>query len=188
MTPEHDRARAAAADTAHPDTAHSGTINHVGPDPDPWPITRRPPTPATTPTVIIGGRTPAPDLAWIDDANCNGQTDLMFPHNKAGTEIAKRICDGCPVFDPCKAYAAHIRPSDGVWAGVTHTYHHSATRQDSQPRTPIAHGTPKGWKKHYDYPHLFGPACVACSQAHSKSTMARKQAARTQKEGATECA
>ena len=185
MTPEHDRARAAAADVAWPDQAlslHATTVQ-----PDLWPITRRLSTPITTPVTVVGARTPAPDLAWIDDANCNGQTERMFPHNKAGTDLAKRICDGCPVIDQCKAYAAHVRPSDGVWAGVVYKYH-SATRQDSQPRTPIAHGTSKGWKKHNDYPHLFGPACVACSQAHSRATMARKRAARTRNEGATECA
>ena len=179
MTPEHDRARAAAADVAWPDQAlslHATPVN-----PAPWPITRRLSTPITTPVTIIGARTPAPDPAWFDDANCRGQGDLMFAESRAGRVAAIAICNGCPVIEQCAEYGA--KEVYGVWAGVAHNYHR-ATRQDSQPRTPIAHGTPKGWKKHYDYPTLFGPACVACSQAHSRATMARKRAAHTRNEGA----
>jgi len=173
MTPEHDRARAAAADVAHPNTIYSGTINHARLDPAPWPITRRLSTPITTPVTIIGGHTPAPDLAWIDDANCYGRTDLMFAESRAARVAAIAICNGCPVIEPCAEYGA--KEVYGVWAGVL-------MNPKGGPRTPMVHGTEPGYRKHKDYPHLYGPPCEPCRDANYIASVGRKDRNRMKNE------
>ena len=61
---------------------------------------------------------------WMDDANCKGKGDLMFPkyHKDASyIEQARRLCKGCSVKDECLSYALEFPPADmhGVWAGLT---------------------------------------------------------------------
>ncbi|MGI5225721.1 WhiB family transcriptional regulator [Actinoallomurus sp. CA-142502] len=35
----------------------------------------------------------------------------------AREDVAREICQGCPVRDMCLAYAARVRPDHGMWAG-----------------------------------------------------------------------
>lgn len=66
----------------------------------------------------------AESSTWFDDANCRGQTHMMFPkHHKDITYIieARKICEGCTVREQCLEYALEFPPADmhGVWAGLT---------------------------------------------------------------------
>lgn len=61
---------------------------------------------------------------WMDNANCKGQTNLMFPqHHKDITYIqqAREICANCEVQKECLEYALEFPAADmhGVWAGLT---------------------------------------------------------------------
>lgn len=63
-------------------------------------------------------------LAWAQHANCQGQTNTMFPqyHKDASyIEPARRLCATCPVKAPCLDYALEYPAADmhGVWAGLT---------------------------------------------------------------------
>lgn len=68
----------------------------------------------------------APDVDiddWRDQANCKGHLELFFakkaerPEARARREAkAKRLCDACDVFDPCRAWARKNREY-GYWAG-----------------------------------------------------------------------
>jgi WhiB family redox-sensing transcriptional regulator len=62
--------------------------------------------------------------AWMEQANCKGNTLLMFPkEHKDITYIAKAraICKECTVRTQCLEYALQYPPADmhGVWAGLT---------------------------------------------------------------------
>ena len=62
---------------------------------------------------------PAPG-PWISRAACANQpTDLFFPEDPEGSELAKAICGGCPVRAECIGYAVAIPSLDGIWGGLT---------------------------------------------------------------------
>lgn len=81
---------------------------------------------------------PAPG-PWIRQAACaNEPTDLFFPADPAGIELAKTICGGCKVRAECAGYAIAIPSLDGIWGGLTR-----------QERTKIRRGRPcrrTSWK------------------------------------------
>ena len=54
---------------------------------------------------------------WRLEAACRGMGNaLFFPEGKA-TNVAKRICAGCPVRRACKEYARESKSDYGMWAG-----------------------------------------------------------------------
>ncbi|MGH9183816.1 MAG: WhiB family transcriptional regulator [Acidimicrobiales bacterium] len=64
---------------------------------------------------------------WQVHAACRGpQAAVFFPPShferkdaKASREQrAKAICAGCPVREPCLAYALRIREPHGIWGGL----------------------------------------------------------------------
>lgn len=55
--------------------------------------------------------------AWHKQANCRGRTSDMFPSRTGDVVTAKRICEGCPVIDPCKE--AGYGEEFGVWGGTS---------------------------------------------------------------------
>ena len=60
------------------------------------------------------------DTNWMARGNCATQPpDTFFPSDGVGVEIAKRICEGCPVQEPCLEYALHQRIDHGVWGGCS---------------------------------------------------------------------
>lgn len=62
----------------------------------------------------------AAPLAWVADAACAGiDTDLFFPlpGDKYAPEVAKRICQRCPVLPDCADYGRDER--FGIWGGET---------------------------------------------------------------------
>ena len=61
--------------------------------------------------VVLGMSEP-----WRGEAACRDSFDLMF--NPDTVAVAVALCDRCPVFDECEAYAAVFEPPSGVWFGV----------------------------------------------------------------------
>ena len=60
------------------------------------------------------------DTNWMARGNCATQPpDTFFPSDGVGVEIAKRICEGCPVQEPCLEYALPHRIDHGVWGGCS---------------------------------------------------------------------
>ncbi len=59
-------------------------------------------------------------LAWQSRGLCRGlPPDIFFPDDRGSSDIAKRICAGCPVRAECLEYALAIREPFGVWGGAS---------------------------------------------------------------------
>jgi WhiB family redox-sensing transcriptional regulator len=62
---------------------------------------------------------------WRDHAACSRlDPDLFFPVSTKGTsltdiEVAKRVCQRCPVTTVCLRWALHLGQVSGVWGGTT---------------------------------------------------------------------
>ncbi len=67
---------------------------------------------------------------WRDQANCKGQLHLFFakraerPQARFRREAkAKKLCDACPVVEPCREFARSNREY-GYWAGESEEDRH----------------------------------------------------------------
>jgi WhiB family redox-sensing transcriptional regulator len=58
---------------------------------------------------------------WRDQAACNDPAvaDLFYPDRGGDIRTAKRICQGCPVRQPCLDYALERGERFGVWGGLS---------------------------------------------------------------------
>jgi WhiB family redox-sensing transcriptional regulator len=59
---------------------------------------------------------------WRDQARCRGVDPAVFhplEDDEAAADIAKAICEQCPVRESCLEYALTAREKDGVWGGYT---------------------------------------------------------------------
>lgn len=68
------------------------------------------------------------NLDWIKDAVCRGMDhSIFFPRQMYWTDLeehlvmARKICNGCPVFNECLEYALALPAlqAQGIWAGTT---------------------------------------------------------------------
>ena len=60
------------------------------------------------------------ETMWMARGSCaNTAPGVFFPSDGVGVEIAKRICDGCRVTEPCLNYALEHRIDHGVWGGCS---------------------------------------------------------------------
>ena len=64
---------------------------------------------------LLAASRPAFDL---NNVNCAGQHQAMFPSTADGVDEAKAICVGCPVSVECLAWALGNGETVGVWGGV----------------------------------------------------------------------
>jgi len=65
----------------------------------------------TPPTVAPG---------WADTAACKGLDPAIFyPATDEDAEVAKAVCDSCPVQETCLEHAIERREHNGVWGGAT---------------------------------------------------------------------
>lgn len=76
--------------------------------------------------------TTANDLGWQAFASCRGQTHLFFPKKSERPQArarreakAQRLCDDCPVQEPCREFARQHREY-GYWAGESEEERHVA--------------------------------------------------------------
>jgi len=63
---------------------------------------------------------PAPFAArWRELAACRGaDLNLFFPGRGESAGLARRICAGCPVREPCLDYALSNGITHGIWGGL----------------------------------------------------------------------
>ena len=60
------------------------------------------------------------DSDWMARGSCVHESpSLFFPSDGVGVEIARRLCAGCPVREPCLEYALENRIEHGVWGGCS---------------------------------------------------------------------
>ena len=60
------------------------------------------------------------DTSWMAQGNCADKApELFFPSDGVGVEVAKRICESCPVQDGCREHALYNRIDHGVWGGTS---------------------------------------------------------------------
>ncbi len=45
--------------------------------------------------------------------------NTFFPSDGLGVEVAKMVCEGCTVTEPCLEYALEQRIEHGVWGGCS---------------------------------------------------------------------
>ncbi len=57
---------------------------------------------------------------WMAEGNCREELpSLFFPSDGVGVEVARRVCEGCPVKAPCLEYALANGIDHGVWGGAS---------------------------------------------------------------------
>lgn len=67
--------------------------------------------------IHIGRFAPAP---WTVDAACKDKPqELFYPTRGEEVGLAKEICAGCPVRQPCLDYALDNGERFGVWGGTS---------------------------------------------------------------------
>jgi WhiB family transcriptional regulator, redox-sensing transcriptional regulator len=60
------------------------------------------------------------DTSWLDNARCRGMdSDRFFVRGVAQARPVLRVCDRCPVKEPCLRYAIDNEITFGVWGGLT---------------------------------------------------------------------
>jgi WhiB family redox-sensing transcriptional regulator len=57
---------------------------------------------------------------WRQRAACCGaDLDLFYPERGESADPARRVCERCPVRQPCLEYALSNRITYGIWGGLT---------------------------------------------------------------------
>lgn len=60
------------------------------------------------------------DNKWMQAALCRDQPPShFFPSDGVGVEVARRLCESCPVKARCLEYALVERIDHGVWGGTS---------------------------------------------------------------------
>ena len=70
------------------------------------------------------------DRGWIEQANCRGgDPDVFFVRGTTHARAALRLCQDCPVQEPCLEYALEQEIDFGVWGGLTERQRRSLQRR-----------------------------------------------------------
>ena len=70
------------------------------------------------------------DTEWMARGRCRElPPDTFFPSDGLGVEVARRICESCPVKAPCLEYALAARIDHGVWGGASERERRRILRQ-----------------------------------------------------------
>ena len=70
------------------------------------------------------------DMEWMADGNCRQEPpSTFFPSDGVGVDVARRVCEGCPVKAPCLEYALRNRIDHGVWGGASERERRRIARQ-----------------------------------------------------------
>ena len=60
------------------------------------------------------------DYDWMQHGNCrNYPPATFFPSDGVGVDVARKLCESCPVKQPCLEYALTERVDHGVWGGCS---------------------------------------------------------------------
>jgi WhiB family transcriptional regulator, redox-sensing transcriptional regulator len=98
---------------------------------------------------------------WAVRAACaGGDPDLWFPERGESRQLAKAVCEGCPVRVECLDYAVRWRIVFGVWGGLSEGERRRLYDTVERPRRlPAAHGTTTRYAR--------GCRCEVCREASS---------------------
>ena len=67
---------------------------------------------------------------WQAEAACrDADTAVFFPVSDNDAGPAREICANCPVAEQCLEWALEVRPSDGVFGGLTPIERHRLIRR-----------------------------------------------------------
>jgi len=70
------------------------------------------------------------DTEWMRQGNCREEPpSVFFPSDGAGVDLARRLCETCPVKEPCLEYALRNRIDHGVWGGTSERERRRILRQ-----------------------------------------------------------
>jgi len=70
---------------------------------------------------------------WRDEAACaTVDPGLFFPEHGGPSVKAKRICRGCPVREPCLAFALRRGEEWGIWGGLSYTGRQAAAARQAR--------------------------------------------------------
>jgi WhiB family redox-sensing transcriptional regulator len=73
------------------------------------------------------------DTDWMAEGNCTRvPPSTFFPSDGVGVDIARKICENCPVKSPCLEYALVNRIDHGVWGGTSERERRRILRQRRQ--------------------------------------------------------
>lgn len=71
------------------------------------------------------------------DGSCRSVApEVFFPSDGVGVDAARRICEGCPVKEPCLEYALVHRVEHGVWGGASERERRRIARRRRIPAAP----------------------------------------------------
>jgi WhiB family transcriptional regulator, redox-sensing transcriptional regulator len=74
------------------------------------------------------------DRDWAERARCRGvDPEAFFVRGTAHAKAAVRLCQGCPVQEPCLEYALEEQIDFGVWGGLTERQRRSLQRRRLAP-------------------------------------------------------
>ena len=60
------------------------------------------------------------DTNWMAGGNCaDHDPSTFFPSDGVGVDLARKICETCPVKAACRDYALDNRIDHGVWGGTS---------------------------------------------------------------------
>jgi WhiB family transcriptional regulator, redox-sensing transcriptional regulator len=70
------------------------------------------------------------DTSWMAQGKCREvHPSVFFPSDGVGVDIARQICQDCPVKTPCLEYALRNRIDHGVWGGASERERRRILRQ-----------------------------------------------------------
>jgi WhiB family transcriptional regulator, redox-sensing transcriptional regulator len=79
------------------------------------------------------------DTDWMSRGRCREMDPtVFFPSDGIGVQVARRICDECPVKAPCLEYALANRVDHGVWGGTSERERRRILRAHRLSRLPSA--------------------------------------------------
>ena len=73
-------------------------------------------------TPHLDAEIPPPPGPWVADGACRGaDTEIWFSGrgDNALIQLAKQICAGCPVRQPCGDYGLEHSSLNGMWGGLS---------------------------------------------------------------------
>lgn len=66
------------------------------------------------------GETPLPECTYDPELHTGPRLTIESTAERAAREaVAREVCAACPALVSCGLYAMKVRPTSGVWAGLT---------------------------------------------------------------------
>jgi WhiB family redox-sensing transcriptional regulator len=82
-------------------------------------------------------------MEWMQAGTCHSYPPkTFFPSDGVGVDVARRICNGCPVQQRCLDYALVNRIDHGVWGATSERERRRILRRqrlDAGPRVELGH-------------------------------------------------